>query len=92
MSAGNRTRGERMTSRGIRERMNAYLTVAGVKNGASRRITALSLRQTAIRSMVERGASVREIQEMFRIKKDSTVEVYQTEILRQGRTLQKQNQ
>ena len=76
MSAGNRTRGSRMTSRGIRERINYYLTFAGIKNGESRKITALSLRQTAIRMMMEKGATIKQIQDSFRIKKDSTVELY----------------
>jgi len=77
MSAGNRTRGERMTSRGIRERINFYLNKAGIKNGQTRKITALSLRSTAIRMMVEQGADVEEIKKRFRFVKDSTVKLYQ---------------
>lgn len=77
MSAGNRTRGERMTSRGIRERINFYLTKSGVKNGEARRITALSLRNTAIVMQMEQGANVEEIKAQFRIAKDSTVKLYQ---------------
>jgi site-specific recombinase XerD len=73
MSAGNRTRGQRMTSRGIRERINFYLEKAGVKNGEARKITALSLRLTAIRMMVQQGASVEEIKKKFHIVKELTV-------------------
>jgi site-specific recombinase XerC len=76
MSAGNRTRGERMTSRGLRERINYYLTKSGVKNGEARKITALSLRNTAIIMMMEQGANVDEIKKRFRIVKDSTVSLY----------------
>ena len=76
MSAGNRTRGQRMTSRGIRERINFYLEKAGVKNGEARRITALSLRLTAIRTMVQQGASVDEIKKKFHIVKEITVKKY----------------
>ncbi len=76
MSAGNRTRGQRMTSRGIRERINFYLEKAGVKNGEVRKITALSLRLTAIRTMAQQGASVEEIKKKFHIVKELTVKRY----------------
>lgn len=73
MSAGNRTRGQRMTSRGIRERINFYLEKAGIKNGESRKITALSLRLTAIKTMAQNGASVEELKKKFHIVKELTV-------------------
>jgi len=76
MSAGNRTRGQRMTSRGIRERINFYLEKAGVKNGEARRITALSLRYTAIKMMAQQGATVDEIKKKFHIVKELTVRRY----------------
>lgn len=76
MSAGNRTRGQRMTSRGIRERINFYLEKAGIKNGEARKITALSLRLTAIKTMAEQGASVDEIRKKFHIVKELTVKRY----------------
>lgn len=78
MSAGNRTRGQRMTSRGIRERINFYLIKAGIKNGEVRKITPLSLRTAAIKLMIAQGASLEEIKKRFRIVKDSTVKLYQT--------------
>ncbi|MBI2428217.1 MAG: tyrosine-type recombinase/integrase [Ignavibacteriales bacterium] len=78
MSAGNRTRGQRMTSRGIRERINFYLTKAGIKNGEVRKITPLSLRNAAIKLMIAQGANMEEIKKRFRIVKDSTVKLYQT--------------
>lgn len=76
MSAGNRTRGERMTPRGIRERINFYLNLAGIKNGEMRKITPLSLRNTAIITMINHGATIEEIKKRFRIVKDSTVKQY----------------
>ena len=76
MSAGNRTRGQRMTSRGIRERINFYLEKAGIKNGETRKITALSLRLTAIKLMSQQGASIEEIKKKFHIIKELTVRRY----------------
>ena len=76
MSAGNRTRGQRMTSRGIRERINYYLEKAGVKNGEVRKITALSLRYTAIKMMAQQGASIDDIKKKFHIVKELTVQRY----------------
>ncbi|MFN0157950.1 MAG: tyrosine-type recombinase/integrase [Bacteroidota bacterium] len=43
-SAGNRTRGMRMTTRGIRSRVNEYIEAAGIKQKQSQRITVGSLR------------------------------------------------
>lgn len=78
MSAGNRTRGQRMTSRGIRERINFYLSKTGIKNGEVRKITPLSLRNAAIKIMIAQGANIDEIKKRFRIVKDSTVKLYQS--------------
>jgi integrase/recombinase XerC len=80
MSAGNRTRGSRMTSRGIRERINFYFNKAGIKNGEAGKVTALSLRLTAIKTLAQKGVPVSDIQNIFRIKKASTVELYLKEI------------
>jgi len=76
MSAGNRTRGKRMTTRGIRERVNLYLEKSGVKNGKSRRITAFSLRHTAATMMADNGATVEELQSRFRIGTPNTAMLY----------------
>ena len=76
MSAGNRTRGKRMTTRGIRQRVNMYLEMAGVKNGKSRRVTAFSLRHTAATIMAQNGATVEELQSKFRIGTASTAMLY----------------
>jgi integrase/recombinase XerC len=76
MSAGNRTRGKRMTTRGIRQRVNMYLEKAGVKNGKARRITAFSLRHTAVTIMAQNGATVEELQSKFRIGTAGTAMLY----------------
>ncbi|MGD0337599.1 MAG: tyrosine-type recombinase/integrase [Bacteroidota bacterium] len=84
VSAGNRTRGLRMTTRGIRERVNYYLQVSGVKQGKARRITAFSLRHTAALILVEQGASAEELMKKLRLGSVMTAEVY----LKQKGTLQ----
>ena len=76
MSAGNRTRGKRMTTRGIRQRVNMYLEKAGLKSGKARRITAFSLRHTAATIMAQNGASVEELQSKFRIGTPGTAMLY----------------
>lgn len=76
MSAGNRTRGKRMTTRGIRERVNLYLGRAGLKSGKARRVTAFSLRHTAATIMAQNGATVEELQSRFRIGTPGTAMIY----------------
>ena len=76
MSAGNRTRGKRMTTRGIRERVNLYLEKAGLKKGKARRVTAFSLRHSAATIMVQNGATTEELQSKFRIGTAGTAMIY----------------
>ncbi len=76
VSAGNRTRGLRMSTRGIRERVNFHLEASGVKKGKTRRITAFSLRHTAALMMVESGATAEELMKQFRLGSTMTAEVY----------------
>jgi site-specific recombinase XerD len=76
MSAGNRTRGKRMTTRGLRERVNLYLEKAGIKGGKVRRITPFSLRHSAATILAAQGASVEEIQARFRIRTTNTAKLY----------------
>lgn len=75
-SAGNRTRGQRMTTRGIRDRINASLTAAGVKQGQARRITPYSLRHTAALVMARNGATADEIRQRMRLGSNATAELY----------------
>ena len=65
LSDGNRTRGMRMTTRGIRERINRYLRLAGVKSLDSG-ITPRSLRHTAAMLMADEGSSADEIKYRMR--------------------------
>jgi site-specific recombinase XerD len=66
LSDGNRTRGMRMTTRGIRERINHYLKLAGVKDDRSRKISPHVLRNTAAIQMARSGSSVDEIRYRMR--------------------------
>ncbi len=75
-SAGNRTRGERMTTRGVRERVNHYLEVAGVKKGRLRQVTPYSLRHTAAALMAEAGATADEIRNRMRLGSVMTALLY----------------
>jgi site-specific recombinase XerD len=65
-----------MTTRGIRERVNYYLEVSGVKQGKARRITAFSLRHTAALMLVEQGVTAEELMKRLRIGSVMTAEVY----------------
>lgn len=72
MSAGNRTRGKRMTSRGIRERINLYLKLSGLKKQKKLIVTAYSLRHAAAKILATNGLTPEELQKKFRIGKLST--------------------
>ncbi|MEK7818824.1 MAG: tyrosine-type recombinase/integrase [Bacteroidota bacterium] len=74
-SAGNRTRGKRMSTRGVRERVTTYLKNAGLRTG-ERKISPFSLRHTAIATMVSNGYSIDEIREKFRIGSKVTAKIY----------------
>lgn len=73
VSIGNRTRGNRLSARAIRDVANAHLILAGVKR---RNITPLSLRHTAARRMADAGASLDEIRRRMRLGSIQTVFVY----------------
>jgi integrase/recombinase XerC len=75
-SAGNRTRGKRMTTRGVRDRVSHYLVRAGLKGIGQRRISPFSLRHTAALLMAERGASADEIRERMRLGSVATAMLY----------------
>jgi len=76
VSAGNRTRGRRMTTRGIRDRVNMYLEQAGIKQGRMREVTPYSLRHTAAVIMAGRGATADEIRERMRLGSLATAMIY----------------
>jgi integrase/recombinase XerC/integrase/recombinase XerD len=75
-SAGNRTRGKRMTTRGVRDRVSHYLVRAGLKGDGGRRITPYSLRHTAAVRMAGEGASAAEIRDRMRLGSVATAMLY----------------
>ncbi len=75
-SAGNRTRGQRMTTRGVRDRINAYLVAAGLKQHPHRRITPFSLRHTAAVVMARNGATADELRQRLRLGSLMTAQLY----------------
>jgi integrase/recombinase XerC/integrase/recombinase XerD len=70
---GNRAKGERITTRAIRERVNHYLKLAGIKRKG---ITPYSLRHTAALLAIESGAAVSEVKQMLRHKTVDSTLVY----------------
>jgi site-specific recombinase XerD len=75
-SAGNRTRGMRMTTRGVRDRVNAWMEQAGVKQGRLRKVTPYSLRHTAALLMARNGLSAEEIRQRMRLGSQTTAQLY----------------
>ncbi|HUI10476.1 MAG TPA: tyrosine-type recombinase/integrase [Bacteroidota bacterium] len=74
--AGNRTRGTRMTTRGVRDRVSQVLERAGLRSSTRRRITPYSLRHTAAVLLAESGASADEICARMRLGSLSTAKLY----------------
>lgn len=70
---GNRAKEERITTRAIRERVNYYLKLAGIKRKG---ITPYSLRHTAALLAIEAGAAVSEVKQMLRHKTVDSTLVY----------------
>jgi site-specific recombinase XerD len=75
-SAGNRTRGQRMTTRGVRDRVSHYLVRAGLTGDGERRITPYSLRHTAAVRMAGEGATAAEIRDRMRLGSVATAMLY----------------
>jgi len=75
-SMSNRTQGERMTSRGIREAVSRWLRSSGVKGERDRKLTPFSLRHTAGLLMVDKGASIEEVMKQMRIEWQPTAQLY----------------
>jgi site-specific recombinase XerD len=75
-SMSNRTFGERMTARGMREAVNRWLRESGVKRNRDRKLTPFSLRHTAGLIMVDRGATVEEVMTRMRIEWRPTAQLY----------------
>lgn len=62
---GNRAVRDRISTRGLRARINHYFEVSGIKKKG---ITAASLRHTAAMLAIEEGATVSEIQRLLRLR------------------------
>lgn len=75
-SAGNRTRGERMSTRGVRERVNRSLVAVGIRRGKNGRISPGSLRHTAALLLAASGATADEIRNRMRLGSVETAMLY----------------
>jgi site-specific recombinase XerD len=75
-SAGNRTRGGRMTTRGVRDRITVHLSAAGVRPTTGGKITPYSLRHTAAILMARDGATADQIRDRMRLGSLTTALVY----------------
>jgi integrase/recombinase XerC/integrase/recombinase XerD len=77
LSAGNSSRGKRMTTRAIRDRVNDYLEQAGIRTARTRQhVTPRSLRHTAALLMAAEGAQPEDIRRRLRLGTLATVHVY----------------
>lgn len=77
LSAGNSSRGRRMTTRAVRDRVNEYLELAGIRTARTRqRVTPRSLRHTAALLMAAEGARPEDIRRRLRLGTLQTVGVY----------------
>ncbi|MBS1914622.1 MAG: tyrosine-type recombinase/integrase [Bacteroidetes bacterium] len=75
-SMSNRTQGQRMTSRGMREAVSRWLRQSGVKGNRDRELTPFSLRHTAGLIMVDNGATIEEVMHRMRIEWQPTAQLY----------------
>ncbi len=76
LSHSPRSRGQRMSTRGIREVVNARLRESGIKGDRRLCLTPFSLRHTAGLLLAEGGASVEEIMQRMRIRWRPTALLY----------------
>jgi integrase/recombinase XerC/integrase/recombinase XerD len=75
-SAGNRTWGKRMSTRGVRERVNRSLDAAGLREGKNGNVTPGSLRHTAALLMVASGVTADQLKERMRLGSVATAMLY----------------
>jgi integrase/recombinase XerC/integrase/recombinase XerD len=76
VSDGNRTRGMRMTTRGIRDRVNQVLDRSGVRKGKVKKVSPYSLRHTAAVLLAAGGASPDEVRQKLRLGTVATAMLY----------------
>jgi site-specific recombinase XerC len=79
VSDGNRTRGMRMTTRGIRDRVNRVLDRSGVRKGKTKKVSPYSLRHTAAALLATSGASPDEVRRKLRLGTVATAMLYYEE-------------
>jgi len=75
-SAGNRTRGGRMTTRGVRDRITVHLSASGIRRETGGNITPYSLRHTAAVLMAREGATADQIRDRMRLGSLITARLY----------------
>jgi len=77
VSAGKNRKGKRMTTRAVRDRVNACLERAGLRQRDNRaKITPYSLRHTAAVLMADEGATAEEIRRRMRLGTVETAQLY----------------
>jgi site-specific recombinase XerD len=76
LSMAGRSHGRRMTTRGVREFVNRYLELSGIKRGRTDKITPYSLRHTAGVIMAESGNSLDEVRRRMRFVSISSAKNY----------------
>jgi integrase/recombinase XerC/integrase/recombinase XerD len=77
VTAGNSSRGRRMTTRAVRDRINMYLESVGLRNGPEdTAVTPYSLRLTAALLLRNDGATAEEIQKQLRLGTLTTARIY----------------
>jgi len=77
LSAGNSSRGRRLTTRSLRDRVNHHLERAGLRTDSSKlRVTPYSLRHTTGLLLASSGASADEIRKRMRLGTLETAQLY----------------
>jgi integrase/recombinase XerD len=70
------TSGQRLSHRGIRKRVDHYLTLADLKHAPGRTLTAQSLRHTAGTLGLRAGSTLRQVQDLLGHKNPQTTSIY----------------
>jgi integrase/recombinase XerC len=80
LSDGNRTRGMRMTTGGIRTRVTRFIALAGIKHIGQHTVTPQTLRHTAAALLAQSGCPVDEIRYRMRFGSLATAKRYLTHV------------
>jgi site-specific recombinase XerD len=76
ISLNRATSGQRLSRRGIRKRVDHYLTLANLKHAPGRTLTAHSLRHTAGTLGLRAGSTLRQVQDLLGHKNPQTTAIY----------------